>query len=46
MCYCCEYAKYVDGSDIYCIKQNHFFNKFRIACDELEVKQNDWRRNV
>ena len=37
-CYNCKYAKYVDGSDIYCTKENHFFNKFRKACEGFNEK--------
>ena len=37
-CHSCKYAEYVDGSDIYCHKQNHFFNKFRVACEEFHER--------
>lgn len=36
ICVNCKHSERVDAYNIYCYKENHFFNPRRIGCDDYE----------
>lgn len=41
MCGGCKHSERVDFYNVYCYKENHFFNPHRDACKEWEVDSSD-----
>lgn len=36
ICVNCKHSERVDAYNIYCYKENHFFNPHRVGCDDYE----------